>query len=90
MLDVSRHGRGVLIRVLAWAVDERIGRGEGRGRVTAKRGVGSSSSHCGTLMMGVEGRMRGGSVGEVVVRRRELGRTVGPIRAMMEIHSGRE
>ena len=29
LLDVSRH-QGVLIRVLGWAVDERIGRREGK------------------------------------------------------------
>jgi hypothetical protein len=78
VLDVGRHGGGVLIRVLGGAVDERIGRREGR------RGVdgGSSGSHGGT----VEGMMRD----VMAVGGRELGRAVGPIRAMMEIHCGRE
>ena len=57
MLDVSRHGRVVLIRVLGWAIDER------RGGVMAKRGVGSSSCHGGTLLMGVKRRVRGRNVG---------------------------
>jgi hypothetical protein len=42
-------------------------------------------------MLVVEGMMRvGRSVREVMVRRRELGRAVRPIRAMREIHGGRE
>jgi len=81
VLDVGRHGRGVLIRVLGGAVDERIGRREG-GRGVASEG---GSSHGGTMLVRVE---EGGSVR--VVGRRELGRAVGPIRAMVDLHCGRE
>ena len=58
--------------------------------MTTERGRGSSDSH-GRAMMVVEGMMGvGRSVRSVVVRRRELGRAVRPIRAMRKIHSGRE
>jgi len=77
VLDVSGHGGGVLIRVLGGAVDERIGRRKGRCGV-------DGGSHGGT----VEGMMRVRDV--MAVGGRELGRAVGPIRAMMEIHCGRE
>jgi hypothetical protein len=91
LLDVSGHG-GVLIRVLGRAVDERIGRREGRRGVTAERCSGSSSSHRGAMLGRTEGMMRvGRSMRDVVVvGRREMGRAVGPIRAMMEIHCGIE
>jgi hypothetical protein len=90
LLDVSRHGGGVLIRVVGRAVDERIGRREGRGGVTAERCCGSS--HSGAMLGRAEGMVRvGRSVRDmVVVRRREVRRAVGPIRAMMEIHCGIE
>jgi hypothetical protein len=94
LLDVSSHGGGVLIRVLGWAVDEGIGRREGRRGVTAERGSGSGSSHGGTMLVRrTKGMMRvGRSVRDVVVVwRRELRRAVGPIRAMVvEIHCGIE
>jgi hypothetical protein len=89
LLYVSRHGGGVLVRVLGGAVDERIGRREGRRGATSERGGGS---HSGTMRR-AKGMMRvGRSVRDVVVvRRRELRRAVGPIRAMVvEIHCGIE
>jgi len=60
--------------------------------VTAKRCCGSSSSHSGMMLLRVEGMMKVGRSARdvVVVRRRELRRAVGPIRAMMEIHCGIE
>jgi len=95
LLYVSRHGGCVLIRVLGRAVDERIGRREGRRGVTTERGGGGSSSHSGTMLVvrRAKGMMRvGRSVRDVVVvGRRELRRAVGPIRAMVvEIHCGIE
>jgi len=92
LLDVSRHGGGVLIRVLGRAVDERIRRREGRRGVTTERRCGSGSSHSGAMLRRAEGMMRvGRSVRDVmVVGRREMRRAVGPIRAMMEIHCGIE
>ena len=56
----------------------------------AKRGVGSSSCHGGTLLMGVKRRVRGRNVGGVMVRRRESGQVGPPMRATMEIHSRKE
>lgn len=54
MLDVNRYERGVLIRVLGWAIVKRIGEGEGRGGATGERGDGSISSHSRTLLLGVD------------------------------------
>jgi hypothetical protein len=60
--------------------------------VTAGRCCGSSSSDGRTMLLREEGIMRvGRSMRDVmVVRRREMRRTVGPIRVMMEIRCGIE
>ena len=68
LLDVSRHGGCVLIRILGRAVDERIGRSEGRGGVTAEGCCGGSSSHSGAMLGRAVGMVRvGRSVRDVVV-----------------------
>ena len=86
MLDVSRHGRGALIRALGWAMDERI-RGEAR-QGAERRGVDIIRSR--TLLLEVDVvMMMGRSMRNVIVRRRKLGWEVRAMRALRWIHNGR-